>query len=255
MKNQFVKTFVLFFIISILAISQKKETNILYQHSVINALSAGVYEGDLSLDNLKQFGDFGLGTFNNIDGEMIVLDGKVYQIKTDGIPVEAADNLITPFAAVTFFKSDTTLEIKNPQTLQQIKEKIDAAVPSENYLYAIKVFGEFKRVKTRSVPKQQKPFPDLASVIKDQVTFEKQTVSGTVIGFKLPEFIDGVNVKNFHFHFLSKDKNFGGHLLDLVLDKGKIEIGIIKEFRCQLPSTENFTKTKFGKEESYLQNK
>lgn len=255
MKNQFAKTIFFIFIFSILTLPQKKETNVLYQYSVINALSAGVYEGDLSVNKLKKFGNFGLGTFNNIDGEMVVLDGKIYQIKTDDIPVEAAKNLFSPFAAVTFFKSDTAIEINHPQTLQQIKQIIDAAVPSENYLYAVKITGDFKKVKTRSVPKQQKPFPDLASVIKNQVTFEKETVSGTVIGFKLPEFIDGVNVKNFHFHFLSKDKNFGGHLLDFVIEKGKIEIGIIKGFRCKLPSTENYTKTKFVKEESYLQNK
>ncbi|MFA4922830.1 MAG: acetolactate decarboxylase [Ignavibacteriaceae bacterium] len=255
MKTKLIKIFFSIFILTTILLPQKKDTNILYQYSVINALSASVYEGDLTVGELKKFGDFGLGTFNNIDGEMVVLDGKIYQIKTNGIPIEADKNLITPFAVVTFFRSDTTLEITNPQTFQQIKQIIDAAVPSENYLYAVKISGEFNKVKTRSVPKQQKPFPDLASVIKDQATFEKKTVSGTVIGFKLPEFIDGVNVKDFHFHFLSTDKNFGGHLLDLAIEKGKIEIGIIKEFRCQLPSTENYTKTKFVKEESYLQNK
>jgi len=243
------------FIFSGIAFPQTKETNVLYQYSVIDALSAGVYEGDLSLNELKHFGNFGLGTFNNLDGEMIVFDGKIYQVKTDGASVEADNNLLSPFAAVTFFKSDTTIEIKTSQTLQQIKELIDGALPSENYLYAVKISGEFQKVKTRSVPGQQKPFPDLAAVIKNQVIFEKENVNGTVIGFKMPEFIDGVNVKNYHFHFLSGDKNFGGHLLDLVLEKGKIEIGIIKEFRCQLPSTENYSTTKLKKEESYLQNK
>jgi acetolactate decarboxylase len=255
MKKQLTNTLFFLFILFAFAYPQKKEMNVLYQYSVINALSAGVYDGGLTIKKLKKLGNFGLGTFNNIDGEMVVLDGKIYQVKTDGTPIEADKNLLTPFAVVTFFKSDKTIELKTPQTLQQIKEIIDEAVPSANYLYAVKISGEFQKVKTRSVPKQQQPFPNLTSVIKNQVTFEKETVKGTVIGFKMPEFIDGINVKNFHFHFLSNDKNFGGHLLDLVLDKGKIEIGIIKEFRCQLPSTKNYTKTKFVKEESYLQNK
>jgi len=255
MNNQLTKIVLFVFILSIATFSQKKETNVLYQYSVINALSAGVYDGDLSVNKLKHFGDFGLGTFNNIDGEMVVYEGKIYQVKTDGVPIEATKNLLSPFAAVTFFKSDTTIEFTSPQTLQQIKQLIDAAVPSDNYLYAVKISGEFKKVKTRSVPGQQKPFPDLATVIKNQVTFEKDKIGGIVIGFKMPEFIDGVNVKGFHFHFLSTDKKFGGHLLDFTLEKGKIEIGIIKEFRCQLPSTENYTKTKFVKEESYLPNK
>ena len=255
MKKHLKNTLLFFFILFSIAHPQKKEPNVLCQYSVINALSAGVYEGDLTVKELKKFGNFGLGTFNNIDGEMIVLDGKIYQVKTDGIPVEAKKNLLSPFAAVTFFKSDTTIEVKTPQTLKEIKKIIDAAVPSANYLYTVKISGEFQKVKTRSVPRQQQPFPDLTSVIKNQVTFEKASINGTVIGFKMPEFIDGVNVKDFHFHFLSDDKNFGGHLLDLILEKGKIEIGIIKEFRCQLPSTKNYTETKFVKEESYLPNK
>jgi len=255
MKNRFTKIFFIVLLVSCFALPQKKETNVLYQYSVINALSAGVYEGDLAVNKLKSFGDFGLGTFNNIDGEMVVYEGKIYQVKTNGVPVEATKNLLAPFAAVTFFKSDTTIELTSSQTFQQIKQLIDAALLSENYLYAVKISGEFKKVKTRSVPGQQKPFPDLATVIKNQVTFEKEVVSGTVIGFKMPEFVDGLNVKGYHFHFLSTDKKFGGHLLDLILEKGKIEIGIIKEFRCQLPSTENYTKTKLIKEESYLPNK
>lgn len=255
MRKHLKNTLLFFFILFSIANPQKKETNILYQYSVINALSAGVYDGDLTVNRLQKHGNFGLGTFNNINGEMIVLDGKIYQVKTDGIPIEADKNLLSPFAAVTFFRCDKTIELKTPQTLQQIKKIIDASVPSANYLYAVKISGEFQKVKTRSVPGQQQPFPDLASVIKNQVTFEKEPVSGTVIGFKMPEFIEGVNVKDFHFHFLSDDKNFGGHLLDLVLDKGKIEIGIIKEFRCKLPSTKNYSDTKFVKEESYLPNK
>ena len=255
MKKHLKNTLLFFFILFGIAHPQKKETNVLYQYSVINALSAGVYDGDLNVNELKKYGNFGLGTFNNIDGEMIVLDGIIYQVKTDGIPVEADKKLLSPFAAVTFFRNDKTIELNTPQTLQQIKKIIDAAVPSENYLYTVKISGEFKKVKTRSVPRQQQPFPDLTSVIKNQVTFEKALINGTVIGFKMPEFIDGVNVKSYHFHFLSGDKRFGGHLLDLVLDKGKIEIGVIKEFRCQLPSTKNYTETKFVKEESYLPNK
>ncbi len=255
MKKQFTNTLYFLLIYFAFTYPQKKETNVLYQYSVINALSAGVYGGDLTVKELKKFGDFGLGTFNNIDGEMIVLDGKIYQVKTDGAPVEADKNMLSPFAVVTFFRSDKMIELKTPQTLQQIKQIIDTSVPSANYLYAVKISGEFQKVKTRSVPKQQQPFPNLASVIKNQVTFVKESVNGTVIGFKMPEFIDGVNVKDFHFHFLSDDKNFGGHLLDLVIEKGKIEIGIIKEFRCQLPSTKNYTDTKFVKEEGYLPNK
>jgi len=255
MKNSFVTSLFFFLIIFSTAFPQKREINILYQYSVINALSAGVFEGDLSVKELKSSGNFGLGTFNNIDGEMVVFDGKVYQVKTDGKPVEAANNLLAPFAAVTFFKSDMRIEVTTPQSLQQLKALIDSVVPTQNYLYAVKISGEWRNVKTRSVPKQQKPFPDLAAVIKNQVTFTKENVKGTCVGFKMPEFIDGVNVKSYHFHFLSNDKNFGGHLLDFTLEKGTIELGVIKEFRCKLPSTENFTKTKFVKEEGYLQNK
>ena len=55
---------------------------------------------------LKKHGDFGIGTFDALDGEMIVLDGVVYQAKADGHIYQAADNLTTPFATVTYFDSD-----------------------------------------------------------------------------------------------------------------------------------------------------
>jgi len=139
--------------------------------------------------------------------------------------------------------------------ITEVKHLIDSFIPSENYLYGIKISGEFSTVKTRSVPKQSKPYPLLSEVIKKQTTFETKNITGTVVGFKMPEYIDGVNVKDFHFHFLSKDETFGGHLLDLTLKKGTIELETIKDFRCLLPSTENFSKTKLIKEETYLQNK
>src|SRR5207249_10961718 len=75
----------------------------LVQYSTINALLTGVYDGDMTFGELRRHGDFGLGTFNALDGEMIALDGRYYQITADGAVKPVRDDVRTPFAVVTHF--------------------------------------------------------------------------------------------------------------------------------------------------------
>lgn len=85
------------------------QNDVLYQVSTIDALLEGLYDGELTIKELKEKGDTGLGTFNTLDGEMIVIDGEVYQIRADGLAYLADDTMRTPFAAVTGFVADETI--------------------------------------------------------------------------------------------------------------------------------------------------
>lgn len=67
----------------------------LFQASTINALVEGINEGDTTVKELKKHGDFGIGTFDDLDGEMIELDGKFYQIKSDGHAYPVKDSMKT----------------------------------------------------------------------------------------------------------------------------------------------------------------
>ena len=85
-----------------------------YQTSTMGALLQGVYDGEVTIRELLHHGDFGVGTFNRLDGEMVVLDGVCYQLRSDGSATIADPEQKTPFAAVTWFHADHTLEVSAP---------------------------------------------------------------------------------------------------------------------------------------------
>jgi acetolactate decarboxylase len=230
---------------------QFKNTSSLMQVSIIDALLAGEYDGSYSLNNLRKHGDFGIGTFDKLDGEMIVLDGKIYQFKSDGKMYNADLNGKTPFACVVKFHSNYSFEISKPFNMKTFQTVIDSIVKGKNLFYSLKVTGEFSEIKTRSVPVQNKPYKPLSEVTKTQSVFTKNNQSGTLVGFRLPTFISGINVPGYHLHFLSKDKTFGGHILDLTIKKVKVEIQELKKFEMILPEEDgSFNKMDLSKDRS-----
>jgi acetolactate decarboxylase len=207
----------------------------------------GIYDGNMTFNELKNHGNIGLGTFNNLDGEMVALDGKFYQFKSDGKIYPVDDLLKTPFAVVTSFSEDYSLTADKAD-YKKLEKIIDKNIPSKNLFYAILITGKFSYVKTRSVPKQSKPYPRLLELTKHQPEFEYKNIKGTLIGFRIPGYANGINVSGFHFHFLSDDRNSGGHLLDCVLDEGKISIDQKLNISIRLPSTAEFFNTNLNTE-------
>jgi acetolactate decarboxylase len=207
----------------------------LTQVSTINALMAGVYDGVINSGQLKGYGDFGIGTFEGLDGEMVELDGQLYQIKSDGVAYAVADSLALPFAAVTFFDNDREEAIAPGTNLTQLQQALDQALPSANIFCAIKISGNFSYVKTRSVPKQTKPYPILTEVTKNQSVFEFNNVEGTIVGFRCPQYVNGVNVPGYHLHFLTADCKAGGHVLELNTDNVTATLDYTPQFFMILP--------------------
>lgn len=229
--------------------AQKNVSGALYQLSTLNALIEGVYDGDTKCGELKTKGDFGIGTFNALDGEMIVVNGKVYKVRSDGKTVSVPDSELTPFAAITYFETNNTLEPESGMSLKQLQEFIDFSLPTKNIIYAVRITGTFKHVKTRSVPKQNKPYPNLVEVAKTQPVFEFKDIKGALIGFRFPQYMDGVNLPGYHLHFLSDDKSCGGHLLEVTLDKTKIETDDIHSYTLVLPDSEEFYRADISKKD------
>ena len=50
----------------------------------MTALLDGIYDGEMTIGELLGKGNFGIGTFDALDGEMIILDGVCYQLRGDG---------------------------------------------------------------------------------------------------------------------------------------------------------------------------
>lgn len=235
-------SFLLFIVLTVSACSTKHHHyHTLFQTSTINALLKGDYDGTMTFGQLKHHGNFGLGTVNTLNGEMVGLDGKFYQIKTNGKAYLINDTMKTPFAEVTFFKADTTVTLNDSiESYAQLQTYLDRLLPTPNIFFAFRITGRFDYIETRSVPQQHKPYPLLVDVVKNQATFEFHNVDGTMVGFWCPAFMKGINVPGYHIHFITRNRKAGGHMLACRLHKAKIEIDFISGFKVDLPRTTTF---------------
>ncbi len=222
---------------------QAADRKVLFQTSTIQALMNGVYDGDYSFGDLQRHGDFGLGTFQALDGEMVAVDGRFYQVKTDGAAYPVAPTQKTPFSEVTFFRADKTLNLTEPLDLKQLEQYLTDRLPSMNFPYAIRITGKFSFIRTRSVPRQARPYPLLVEVVKNQAVFEFREVDGVIVGFYHPKYLAGINVAGYHLHFLTRDHRAGGHLLDCRIKEARVELDRMDEVHLRLPGNAAFSQT------------
>ena len=209
----------------------------LFQTSTIDALLNGNYEGDVSFNELKAYGDFGLGTFDALDGEMIALDGAFYQVKADGRAYEVDERMKTPFAVVTFFEPREIRQLATPTSYAALCAHLDGIVAADaTTCHAVRIDGYFRYVKTRSVPRQHKPYPPLVEAVKHQPTFEFHDVRGSLVGFRFPDYAGGLNVSGYHFHFITEDRCAGGHLLECEMTRGELRVDHESDLNLELPA-------------------
>jgi acetolactate decarboxylase len=216
----------------------------LYQTSLMSALIAGIYEGQATYGEIRKHGDFGLGTFNDLDGEMVGFDGTFYQLRSDGSARPVTGDQKTPFAVVTFFQPEQQLDVVRPTTKSDLLAMIEKATDA-NLFSAVRVDGIFDEVHTRTVQRQVRPFPPLTEATKHQAEKVFTNVEGTLAGFRSPTYAQGIGVAGFHLHFLEQDKQAGGHALDYRLLSGKVRICIAHDLRIDLPTSGEFLKTNF----------
>ncbi len=211
----------------------------LTQVSTIDAILAGVYDGVMTCDALKGYGDFGIGTFEALDGEMVAFDGSFYQVKADGKAYPVSGAMETPFASMTFFDTDEEYHLPGSTDYAGLQKFLDDSLPTENTFYAVRIDATFSYMKTRSVPAQQKPYPPLVEVTKNQPVFELSDVTGTVAGFRCPPFAAGVNVPGYHLHFLTDGRDAGGHILDFQVEQAVVYVDVTPDFLMVLPDSES----------------
>jgi acetolactate decarboxylase len=223
--------------------SHQKE--VVFQNAPINALLAGCYSGTMSIHDLAKQGDFGLGTLDALDGEMVVLDRVFYQIGPSGKASPLKDKDTSPFATVTFFQAGQEFFPERAMGYKELTEFLDEKLPSENLIYAVKITGRFPSLKVRSAVRQNKPFPVLTEAIKEQKVFGLKDQEGTLVGFRFPPYAEGINVPGYHFHFLSQDKSMGGHVLDFQAEGPRIQIDKSRGFSMEFPENEEFLKFRF----------
>jgi acetolactate decarboxylase len=212
----------------------------LFQHSTIGALMGGMFDGTLALNEvLTTNRTMGIGTLDGLDGELIIVDGTPFQVKVDGTVHEVDKRTKTPYVAVTNFEKEGEVTVTETLSSNQFKEKLKQAFSSVNTFQAVKVKGTFQKMHCRSVEKQEKPYPRLVDAAKDQVEFTRETVEGVLLGFYTPEIFGSIAVPEFHLHFLSDEHDFGGHVLDFTLEKGRGEWQTMETLEQHFPIKNN----------------
>lgn len=207
-----------------------------FQYSTLSALMSGKYDGEMTITELLRHGNFGLGTFNNLAGEMVVLDGKIFQVDATGRAEIAAPETQTPFAVVTEFHSRWRLILDANTNFENLSKFLDQRFKESGRIQIIRVDGSFAKIKLRTVPTQRPPYRPLAEIIpQNQFLYEHENVRGTLVGFRFPPSAIGVNVPGYHLHFLSAERKFGGHVLDFLFTEGKGTVDEARSLQIILP--------------------
>lgn len=218
--------------------AKSKNTGVIFQSSTVTALRERLYSGNITVDELRSFGGLGLGTYNDFDGELVAIHGEFYKINAaDGKAYLMPGDARTPFAIVTHFKPDAAHTIEKSMNYSELQRYLDSLLPSDKIFYAFKIDVHFTHIKTRSVFPQKKPYPGLGEIMSKQAVFEYKDIAGYLVGFRYPSHTGCINSPGYHFHFISKDKTRGGHVLacQTSMKQMKIEIGNISRIQIALP--------------------
>lgn len=217
-----------------------------FQTSTMLSLVEGLYDGNVDYRTVMRHGDFGVGTFNALDGEMVALDGKFFRLRNDGTVSPVGGDELTPFAAVTYFRPSIDHREEGVLSRAECEEVVHRLVPSDNLFYALRIDGHFRSILTRTVSKKSKPYPRLVDAAAAERIVTLADTAGSIVGFHSPDYAQGIAVAGFHLHFLSSDHRSGGHVADFTVDSPRIRIDTEGELHLSLQATEEFLATRFS---------
>lgn len=220
---------------------------VMWQNIPLVALLNGFYDGTVTVAEAESHGDFGLGAFASLDGEMVANDGTIYQVKADGKAYKPNPDFLLAYALMIKFQPDRELPIPEGTSLATLDNLIGNEAENQNVFYAIRLTGSFATLQTRSPLKQKVPFPPFCEVTKRQATFNLDGKSGTMVGFWGPAYLPALDASGFHFHFISDDGRSGGHVLAFTTRRIKVEIERVDQMQVDFPRDPSFDAVPLGK--------
>lgn len=233
-------------------IESNSDKNTFYQYNIWWGFVNKVFDGDLPVSELKKRGDIGLGSYTQLDGELIMLDGIPYRVREDGKVTVANDNDLIVYVDAAFFEPEFSFKIGEVSGYDALREIINSKLPTLNQFYTFKVKGKFNYMQCGGLNKQEKPYnKGLDVLIPSRPVFEKTNVEGTLVGFYCPDFIGNINVAGYHFHFISDNKQFGGHAMSFEIDEVNVEVDPLLEYHFALPGSDDFFNVTLDKEFQY----
>lgn len=221
-----------------------QDRDVIYQVSLLQGLTFGDYYGSITVEELKQHGDIGIGTFDGLDGELIMVDGEVYRAAGDGSTELVSDDETIPFSNVTFMDADETRELKAIPDYDALRGELDKLVEErgKNRFYMIRIDGTFREMNVRSEYAQEEPYEPLVDVLeRDQTFFDYEEIEGTITGLYCPPYMSDLNAAGWHLHFISEDKTKGGHVLGLNIAEAELTWDDTDGFQMLLPQNDMFS--------------
>lgn len=219
----------------------------LYQYSISEIFTQKLYDGSISVQELRSKGNFGLGAFDALDGESIIVDGQFYH-SIEGKTKLAENTSLMCFAALTHFNPDQEISLQGC-TYEILKEQLKTThFSSLNYPIALQLQGIFEHLKICSVPKQEKPYKnsiEIEEVIAQSQSYKYQNIKGIMIGFYAPSYLRDLKATRFHLHFIDTTHTIGGHVLDFSFKQATLHIQTLKQMHFELPQSEGFKKATF----------
>jgi acetolactate decarboxylase len=211
----------------------------LFQVSTTGALVQGVYNKAVTVGALKNHGDFGLGTFEGLDGEMVVVDGNFYQAHGDGRITVPPDSAAVPFAVLTSFRPQHKAHLGRIDSMSALTAALDKLRRSDNLFFAVRIDGHFDEVHWRVACKVESGI-HLDTATDHQADFRKSDVTGTMVGFWSPPYSKTINVAGWHLHFLTEDRKSGGHVLGCKAAGLEAQVHDLDDVHLALPETREF---------------
>lgn len=215
------------------------KSNIIYQVSTLQALALGYTRPVVTVQELMEHGDTGLGTFENVDGEMIILDGICYQAKQDGSIIRSEDSSGVPFAVVGSIKDGRKFAMEEKQDISAIKLELTLRIEEDfglNSIHIARIDGWFHNVHARAGAPYRSQHVSLKDILsKTQKDFCFERLYGTLVCVYYPDYMDGINASGWHLHFLSKDRKFGGHVFEVSMRSGECLLQKMDRIEIQLP--------------------
>ena len=228
------------------------DKNTFYQYNIWWGFVNKVFDGDLTVKELKTKGDIGLGSYTKLEGELVMLDGIPYRIREDGSVSVPEDEDKIVYVDAAFFEPEFSFELNQQINFDSLRELINGKLPTKNQFYAFTIKGDFNYLKCGGLTRQEKPYTDgLDVLIPARPVFERENFPGTIVGFYCPEFIGNINVAGYHFHFISDDKTFGGHVMELEAESLTVQVDPLLDYHFTLPDTEDFFNVSLDKEFQY----
>ena len=221
------------------------------QVALLQSLALGNFEGSITVKEWKTFGDTGIGTFEGLNGELIALDGVIYQGDQNCRAKIMRDSDTIPFSNITFFDKDFSIKLKNIDDKAALESKLDECVKSKgaNSFYMVKIPAEYSQILIRSEAKQSKPYPTLVQALQaTQKEVTLKNIRGTIVGLYCPPFMSSLNSVGWHFHFISADKKFAGHVLELGINSGEAQFDKTDKFAMRVPATKDFQSLNLGQD-------